>query len=48
VTRLFDTLRLLRDVWSVRRGRAQRIARPGKWRVMVGPNGRGVIVELLP
>lgn len=39
---LLNHLRLLRDVWTVGCGRAERIARPGKWRVM-----RGVIVELL-
>lgn len=47
MSRLLDTLRLLRDVCAVACGRAERIARPGKWRVMRGPNGRGVVVEVL-
>lgn len=40
-----DTLRLIRAVWSVRCGRAARIAVPGKFKVF--RKGRIVAVELL-
>lgn len=42
---LIDTLRLIRAVWAVRCGRAQRIAVPGKFKVFRA--GRIVKVELL-
>lgn len=46
MARLLDTLRLLRAVWSVACGRAQRIVVPGKFKVW--RNGRVLVVELIP
>lgn len=49
MTRLRDflvLLSLLRAVWAVRCGRAQRIAVPGKFKVW--RNGRVMVVELIP
>lgn len=41
---MFSSLKLIRDIWRVRAGHCERIARPGRW--VVYKTDRGIAIEV--